>query len=139
MREADMNGNETLPQRPTILIVDDTPQNLSLMSDLLHEHYTVKLAPSGERALKIVTANSLDLILLDIMMPVMDGFEVCRRLKSDPACKDIPVIFVSSLSDIENKKAGLAIGAVDYITKPIDPDTFLACVRRHLPLRLATS
>lgn len=125
------------PLRPTILVVDDTPQNLSLMSDLLEAQYTVKLATSGARALKIATANPPDLILLDIMMPEMDGYEVCRTLKADPLCKDIPVIFVTAMSEIEDEEAGLALGAVDYLTKPISPPIVLARVRNQLALKVA--
>jgi len=132
-----MPETEPLPQRPTILVVDDTPQNLSLMSDLLEALYTVKLAPSGARALKIATTNPPDLILLDIMMPEMDGYEVCRTLKADPACKDIPVMFVTAMSEIENEEAGLALGAVDYLTKPISPPIVLARVRNQLALKAA--
>lgn len=130
---------ETAPPtyRPTILVVDDTPQNLSLMSDLLEELYTVKLAPSGARALKIATTNPPDLILLDIMMPEMDGYEVCRTLKADPVCKDIPVMFVTAMTDIENEETGLALGAVDYLTKPISPPIVLARVRNQLALKAA--
>ena len=125
------------PLRPTILVVDDTPQNLSLMSDLLEANYTVKLAPNGARALKIATATPPDLILLDIMMPEMDGYEVCRTLKADPVCKDIPVMFVTAMSEIEDEEAGLALGAVDYLTKPISPPIVLARVRNQLALKVA--
>jgi putative two-component system response regulator len=116
----------------TVLVVDDTPQNLSLISDLLESHYQVKLASGGERALAIISANPPDLILLDIMMPGMDGYEVCRRLKDNPASKEIPVIFVTSLADSENRAMGLDLGAVDYLTKPIDPDMLLASVAKHI-------
>ncbi|MFZ2628006.1 MAG: adenylate/guanylate cyclase domain-containing protein [Rugosibacter sp.] len=125
-------------QRPTILVVDDTPQNLSLMSDLLEDQYTVKLATSGARALKIATtAPHPDLILLDIVMPEMDGYAVCRELKADPACKDIPVIFVTAMTEIENEETGLALGAVDYITKPISPSIVLARIRNQIALKAA--
>jgi putative two-component system response regulator len=108
--------------KPVILVVDDTPQNLSLMCELLEQDYTLKLATSGARALKIATASTPpDLILLDIMMPEMDGYEVCRQLKADPATADIPVIFVTALAEIENEEQGFALGAVDYITKPVSP------------------
>ena len=99
--------------KPVILVVDDTPQNLSLMCELLEQDYTLKLATSGARALKIATASTPpDLILLDIMMPEMDGYEVCRQLKADPATADIPVIFVTALAEIENEEQGFALGAV---------------------------
>lgn len=125
-------------QRPTILVVDDTPQNLSLLSDLLEDLYNVKLATSGARALKIATtAPHPDLILLDIVMPEMDGYTVCRELKADPACKDIPVIFVTAMTEIENEETGLALGAVDYITKPISPSIVLARIRNQIALKVA--
>ena len=130
-----MNEANDLPNRPTVLVVDDTPQNLSLMSDLLEDDYAVKLAPSGARALKIVAANLPDLILLDIMMPDMDGYEVCRRLKADPQSRDIPVIFVTALDGTEDEARGLGLGAVDYLTKPVNPSILHARVRTHLALR----
>jgi len=122
----------------TILVVDDTPDNLSLMSSLLRTEYRVKLAPSGERALKIVCAdNKPDLILLDIMMPGMDGYEVLRQLRSKPETAHIPVIFLTAMSAIEDEQIGLDMGAVDYITKPISPATVMARVRNHIELKLA--
>ena len=119
---------------PTILVVDDMPQNLSLMSDILDEYYTVKLANSGARAIKIVSKSPPDLILLDIMMPEMDGYEVCRTLKADPACKHIPVIFVTAMDGIDDERIGFELGAVDYITKPVSPPIVLARVRTQLAL-----
>lgn len=118
----------------TILAVDDAPQNLSLLSDLLEVRYKVKLAPSGARALTIATRTPPDLILLDIMMPEMDGYEVIRRLKDHHASKNIPVIFVTSLTGEGHKAKGLELGAVDYITKPINPELLLATVSQHLGL-----
>ena len=121
--------------RPVILAVDDTPENLHLLSELLKADYRVKVANSGERALRTIASGPPpDLILLDVMMPGMSGYEVCRVLKSDPATKDIPVIFVTAMAEIENEEAGLALGAVDYITKPISPPILLARVRNHLKL-----
>jgi CheY-like chemotaxis protein/tRNA A-37 threonylcarbamoyl transferase component Bud32 len=121
--------------RATLLVVDDTPQNLSLMSDLLESLYTVKLAPSGARALKIATTYPIDLILLDILMPEMDGYEVCRALKADTATRDIPVMFLSAMDSMEDEEKGLLAGAVDYITKPISPPILLARVRNQLALK----
>ncbi len=132
-----MPETDPSPHRPTILVVDDTPQNLSLMSSLLEEYYTVKLAPSGARALKITATNPPDLILLDIMMPEMDGYEVCRQLKANPASRDIPVFFVTAITEIESEETGLALGAADYITKPISPSIVLARVRNQLALKAA--
>ncbi len=124
------------PVAPTVLVVDDTPDNLSLMSELLRDLYRVKVANSGERALKIAQADPRpDLILLDIMMPGMDGYEVCRRLKQDTTTRDIPVIFLTALAEMEDERKGLEMGAVDYITKPISPPIVLARVKNHLALK----
>lgn len=123
----------------TVLVVDDTPDNLTLMGSLLREHYLVKVANHGDKALKIAQASPPpDLILLDIMMPEIDGYEVCRRLKALPATRDIPVIFLTARSDPNDERMGLALGAVDYITKPISPPILLARVNTHLALK-ATS
>ncbi|NJD34993.1 MAG: response regulator [Betaproteobacteria bacterium] len=131
-----MSDTEPRSPRPTLLVVDDTPQNLSLISEILAVDYTVKLAPSGARALTIAATSMIDLILLDIMMPEMDGYEVCRRLKADPKCKAIPVIFVTAVTEASSKEKGLLLGAVDYLTKPVEPDVLLSCVQRHLALHL---
>ena len=122
--------------RPTILVVDDTPDNLSLMRELLKDDYQVQLANGGERALKLAAmVPRPDLILLDIMMPGMDGYEVCRRLKSDAATRDIPVVFLTAKSEIEDETKGLQMGAVDYITKPISPPIVLVRVKNHRALK----
>ena len=123
-------------ERQTILIVDDTPDNITLLSALLKDRYKTKVAINGERALKIATADPPpDLILLDIMMPGMDGYEVCRRLKQETATRDIPVIFLTALAEVEDERKGLEMGAVDYITKPISPPIVLARVKNHLALK----
>jgi putative two-component system response regulator len=123
-------------EKATILVVDDTPDNLSLMSGLLKDDYKVKVANSGEKALKVAHSdNPPDLILLDIMMPGMDGYEVCRNLKSEPSTRDIPVIFLTAKSEVEDEKRGLELGAVDYITKPISPPIVMARVANHLALK----
>lgn len=123
-------------RKPVILVVDDTPDNLSLMSGLLSDKYTVKVAPNGEKALKIAHGdNRPDLVLLDIMMPVMDGYEVCRQLKADPATSAIPVIFLTAKTLVEDEQRGFALGAVDYITKPVSPPILMARVRTHLTLK----
>ena len=125
-----------LASRPLILIVDDTPNNLTLMNNLLREQYRTKLAISGKKALQITGSDELpDLILLDIMMPDMDGYEVCRRLKSDPKTRDIPVIFLTAKSEVADEQQGFAIGAVDYITKPVSPPLVEARIRTHLALK----
>ena len=123
-------------QRATILVVDDMPENLILMSSLLKDDYKVKVANGGEKALKIAVSDSPpDLILLDVMMPGMDGYEVCRRLKCDPGTMNIPVIFLTARSEVEDEKKGLELGAVDYITKPISPPIVMARVKNHLALK----
>lgn len=120
----------------TVLVVDDTPENLTLMGALLRDHFMVKVANNGEKALKIAISDTLpDLVLLDIMMPGTDGYEVCRRLKATAATRDIPVIFLTARSDPDDERMGLALGAVDYITKPISPPILLARVNTHLALK----
>ena len=119
------------PVKPTVLVVDDTPANLSLVAGLLQELYTVKAANHGAKALKIVQEDPPDMILLDILMPDLDGYEVCRRLKADPASSHIPVIFLTSQTDAEDEELGLELGAVDYITRPINPRILLSRVRAH--------
>jgi len=121
---------------PTVLVVDDTPDNLAFMSELLGEHYRVKVASSGARALKAAQAEPVpDLVLLDIMMPDLDGYEVCRQLKATAATRDIPVIFLTALADTEDERKGFALGAVDYVTKPVSPPILLARVQTHLALK----
>jgi CheY-like chemotaxis protein len=130
-----MNGLDPT-EKATILVVDDTPDNLALMSNLLKNDYKVKVANSGEKALKVAASDSPpDLILLDIMMPGMDGYEVCQRLKRDPMTMNIPVIFLTAKSEMEDEKKGLELGAVDYITKPISPPIVMARVKNQLALQ----
>jgi CheY-like chemotaxis protein len=106
-------------KKPLILIVDDVPINISILSDMLIADYQIKVASSGQAALDIAQRQPQpDLILLDVMMPEMDGFEVCRRLKNNPETKNIPVIFVTTRDSGVDEKEGLEIGAVDYISKP---------------------
>jgi len=122
--------------KSTILVVDDTNDNLALMIGLLQNDYTVRLANSGEKALRIAaSALPPNLILLDIMMPEMDGYEVCRRLKADPHTREIPVIFLTGRSEVEDERLGLELGAVDYITKPLSPPILMARVKTHLTLK----
>ena len=129
-------------QKEEILVVDDTSANLKLVSDFLGQSgFEVRVAKSGVQALKLLERVSFDLILLDVMMPEMDGFETCRRLKSCQKTKDIPVIFMTAMCDFtnpENKVKGLTLGAVDYITKPIQLEEVLARVKIHLHLRALT-
>ncbi len=124
---------------PTILVVDDTPENLELMTALLsQEGFRVRLAHNGERALQLArSTNKPDLILLDVMMPGVDGYEVCRVLKTDPETAQVPVIFLTARAEIEDEALGLSLGAVDYITKPISPPIVLARIRTHLALAAA--
>lgn len=121
--------------RKTILIVDDTPANIQVLNELLHKDYRVLFSTDGKEALKLAAESTPDLILLDIMMPDMDGYEVCRRLKGDEALKDIPIIFVTALSEEENESQGLDLGAVDYISKPFNPGIVLLRVKNHLQLK----
>ncbi|MCX7095673.1 MAG: two-component system response regulator [Methylobacter sp.] len=122
----------------TILIVDDSPENLTVLSELLQPIYLVRAATSGQKALRIaVTAPRPDLILLDVMMPEMDGYQVFEQLRANPATRDIPVIFVTAMDHIEAELHGLNAGAVDYITKPIVPPIMLARVHTQLELKRA--
>ena len=125
-------------EKPTVLVVDDSADNLTLMSALLKDSYKVKVANHGERALKIMQGEQLpDLILLDIMMPDIDGYEVCQRLKQEIRTRDIPIIFLTAKTQVEDEKRGLELGAVDYITKPISPPIVLARVKTQLQLKAA--
>ncbi len=124
-------------RKATILVVDDTPDNLALMSGVLKDRYVVKVATDGERALKLATSAEPDLVLLDIMMPGIDGYEVCRRLKADPATRHLPVIFLTAKIQVEDEQRGFEVGGVDYITKPISPPVVLARVQTHLDLAAA--
>jgi phosphoserine phosphatase RsbU/P len=121
--------------KPLILVVDDTPANLSLMTGILQDYYQVKAATNGEKAIKIAnSANPPDLILLDIMMPEMDGYQVCRHLKSDPQTHEIPIIFLTAMSEAEDEALGLELGASDYITKPVSPPIALARIKTQITL-----
>lgn len=123
---------------PTVLVVDDVPENLSLMVGLLKASHRLKVANHGVKALELASQPPVpDLILLDIMMPGMDGYEVCRRLKANPQTQDIPVVFLTAKADVEDETLGLSLGAVDYITKPISPPIVEARVRTHLQLKAA--
>jgi putative two-component system response regulator len=125
-------------EKQTVLVVDDTPDNLRLMNGILKDAYRTRVANNGERALSIASTHPLpDLILLDIMMPDIDGYEVCRRLKKDPATADIPVIFLTAKTEVEDEQEGFDVGCVDYITKPVSPPIVLARVKTHLLLKNA--
>jgi signal transduction histidine kinase len=135
---ADMS-NESTQAMGIVLIVDDNSANLGVLSDFLDEAgFEVRVARDGESALQKVEYDPPDIILLDVMMPGIDGFETCHRLQSSPSTKDIPVIFMTALSDTVDKVKGLSLGAVDYITKPLQQEEVLARVRLHLKLRNMT-
>lgn len=122
--------------KPTLLVVDDVADNLDVMVELLSSDYQVKVASSGERALKILGQGKIpDLILLDVMMPEMDGFEVCRQIKANPAIADVPVIFLTAMSEATDVTKGFSVGAVDFVTKPADPPILKARIDTHLKLR----
>ena len=122
-----------------ILIVDDTPTNLDVISEALSDAgYEVAVATSGERALQQIERRSPDLILLDVMMPGINGFETCQHLKANPKRCDIPIIFMTALADTDHKVKGFELGAVDYITKPFQEQEVLARVKTHLQLRFLT-
>ncbi|MFT2090534.1 HD domain-containing phosphohydrolase [Paraglaciecola sp. 2405UD69-4] len=120
--------------RPKLLIVDDEPVNLRVLNQTLNENYRLTFAKSGKEALRLVGLDRPDLILLDVMMPEMTGYQVCETLKSQENTKAIPVIFVSALNDSSDETKGFNVGAVDYITKPISPAVVKARVRTHLSL-----
>lgn len=125
-------------EKKTILVVDDVPDNIAILDGILKEDYRVKAATSGEAALAVArTAPAPDLILLDVMMPGMDGFEVCRRLKQEPTSTKLPVIFVTARDEVADESTGFQVGAVDYITKPVNPHIVKARIKAHLELKLA--
>ncbi len=122
--------------KATVLVVDDTPDNLVLMSSLLKDQYKVKVANNGEKAIKIAQSESPpDLILLDIMMPGLTGYDVCKILKDNPATSDIPIIFLTAMTATDDEKKGLEFGAVDFITKPVNPPIVLARVATQLHVK----
>ncbi|WP_153912678.1 response regulator [Shewanella sp. TC10] len=121
-------------EKATVLIVDDTPENIDILVGILGGDYKIKVAIDGPKALALAQKSSPDLILLDVMMPGMNGHEVCQKLKSEPLTCHIPVIFVTALSDTEDETQGFALGAVDYITKPVSPAVVKARVKTHLSL-----
>ncbi|BCL69883.1 putative CheY-like fused with Metal-dependent phosphohydrolase [Vibrio nigripulchritudo MADA3029] len=123
--------------KKTILIVDDTAENRTLITGLLKDDYRVLAAVSGMQALELCERFNPDMVLLDIMMPVMDGYEVCYKLKKNPKTESIPVIFLTAKSQIEDEQKGFDVGAVDYILKPISPPILLARVQTHLKLKFA--
>jgi CheY-like chemotaxis protein len=123
-------------ERRTILIVDDTPENIMILTRLLSNEYAIFVANNGQQALQRVSETLPDLILLDILMPGMDGYQVCARLKAEPHTAKIPVVFVTGLTEESDEQKGLELGAVDYIVRPISPALLRARVRNHLELKI---
>jgi phosphoserine phosphatase RsbU/P len=120
----------------TVLLVDDAPANIQIVNSILKDIYKIRVATSGAKALELVkVAPAPDLVLLDVMMPEMDGYEVCTRLKLDPETRDIPVIFLTGQTEVEDETKGFGVGAVDYIHKPFSPAVVKARVQTHLALR----
>jgi putative two-component system response regulator len=120
---------------PKILIVDDAPENLLVLESILAQDYSLKLISDSSEALDYAFANPPDLILLDIMMPKIDGFELCRRLKADAKLSDVPVIFITSKTDIEDEERGFSVGASDFIHKPISAPIVAARVKTHIKVK----
>ncbi len=123
--------------KPVVLAVDDTPENLDVVKGILTPEFTVRAATSGKMALKIIEKQQPDIILLDIMMPGMSGYDVCEQLKADPSTRDIPVIFLTAMEQTTDEAKGFELGAADYITKPVNPPILEARVRTHLALKFA--
>ncbi len=123
-----------MPSKPTILVVDDVPENIDVLTGVLKDQYRVRAATNGPSALSLAKKSPPDLILLDIMMPGMNGYEVCLQLKSDLATCKVPVIFVTAMGEVEDETRGFEVGCVDYITKPISPPIVRHRVKTHLAL-----
>jgi DNA-binding response OmpR family regulator len=122
-----------------VLIVDDEPTNLTILAHLLQPHVSVRVARGGERGWALAQRERPDIVLLDVEMPDLDGYEICRRIKADPLLASVPVIFLTSRSSVDDELRGFEVGAVDYILKPISPPLLLSRVRTHLALRCALS
>src|SRR5947209_4168447 len=129
-------AQQIMAAQKLILIVDDTPTNIGVISGALRDSYKTKIATNGPKALALACAEEKpDLILLDVMMPEMDGYEVCMRLKADPSTREIPVIFLTGQTSAEDETRGFEVGAVDYVHKPFSPAVVKARVRSHILLR----
>lgn len=135
--EADGRGDASVdaPKRFMVMIIDDAPANIRLLNACLVEEYAVRFATSGPTGLEIVRSQNPDIVLLDVMMPTMDGYAVCAALKADPETRDIPIIFVTAQGDGGDEEKGLSAGAVDYVTKPFIPAIVKARVRIHIELK----
>ncbi len=116
----------------SVLVVDDEPANIKIISSILQDEYKVLAATSGEQAIKLTTEQQPDIVLLDMMMPEMNGVEVCQTLKKDKATRDIPVIFVTVMDDMANEEVGFKAGAADYIAKPVHPLVLKARIKVHI-------
>jgi putative two-component system response regulator len=127
-----MKPEQAPAEKNRLLIVDDEPANIQILAGILGDDYILIAATNGRKALELAATKSPDLVLLDMMMPDMDGLEVCKALKEDPGTQDIPVIFVTGMSDAENEERGLQAGAVDYISKPVSPPIVKARVKIHI-------
>lgn len=125
----------TSSERPRILVVDDQPANIQTLYQVLKGDYDVAMATDGSQAIALCQRRPPDLVLLDVVMPGIDGFEVCKRLKADSATRDVPVIFVTARDSTEDETQGLEVGAVDFITKPVNPPVVRARVRTHVELK----
>ncbi len=131
---ADENTSDIRPKR-SLLIVDDQVANIRLLAAVLEDSYALFIATTGEKALEIAEKRDIDLVLLDVVMPGMDGYEACRRLKSNEKTKDIPVIFVTAMNDVEDETRGFDVGGVDFITKPFSPPKVRARIETYLELK----
>jgi putative two-component system response regulator len=126
---------EETKKHPRILVVDDAPENLMIMESVLSRDYSLKMFSDSAQALEYAFANPPDLILLDVMMPGIDGFEICRQFKANAQLADVPVIFITSKTDIEDEERGFAVGASDFIHKPISAPIVSARVRTHIKIK----
>jgi putative two-component system response regulator len=126
---------EETKKKPRILVVDDAPENLMIMESILSKDYSLKLFNDSKEALEYAFSNPPDLILLDVMMPKIDGFEFCRQLKANTKVSDVPVIFITSKTDIEDEERGFSVGASDFIHKPISAPIVAARVKTHIKVK----
>lgn len=124
-----------MTEKPVIMIVDDEIANIEMIGAILEDDYEILFARSGHQAIEVASKYALDLILLDVMMPGMDGYETCRRMKLDPNLSNVPVIFTTSLDSIEYEVQGLSAGAIDYVTKPVQPISLRRRVRNHVDMK----